>query len=75
MSINKNYKIENILEIELMMEKTRYYYLNFFQMQIQTIDLPHEAKQFKATYNRKKEDLEKFVNDRNKLLENQKIYT
>lgn len=74
LSNNKNYKIENILEIGTYDGKNALLLSKLFpNAKIQTIDLPHETKQFKATYNRKKkEDLEKFVNDRNQLIENQK---
>lgn len=74
LSNNKNFKIENILEIGTYDGKNALLLSELFpNAKIQTIDLPREAKHFKATYNRKKkEDLEKFVNDRNQLIENQK---
>ena len=55
LSINKNHKIENILEIGTYDGKNALLLSKLFpNAKIQTIDLPHEAKQFKATYNRKK---------------------
>lgn len=73
LSKNKNYTIENILEIGTYDGKNALLLSKLFpNAKIQTIDLPHETKQFKSTYNRKnREDLENFVNSRNQLLANQ----